>query len=38
MLIDDDDLVAPWQERRERVVELMFLVQRDDHAADPGHG
>ena len=37
VLVDDDDFVAPRQERAERVVELGRLVERDDDAADPGH-
>ena len=38
VLVDDDDLIAPGQQRGQRVVELVGFVERDDHAADPGHG
>ena len=37
VLVDDDDLVAPWQQRAQRVMELMRLVERDDDAADASH-
>ena len=37
VLVDDDDLVAPGQERAERVVELVRLVERDDDTGDARH-
>ena len=38
VLVHDDDLVAPGQQRAEGVVELMRLVERDDDTRDARHG